>query len=96
MNKLSALQYKVAKALRGHEAFIVSVVALLVLFLLTLRINSLNNLPMDQAYYDQKTSELKSVTFNQDAIDQIESLRDSNVADPGVQLPSGRDNPFVE
>ena len=96
MNKLSALQYKIAKSLRGHEAFTISVLALLVLLLLTLRINSLNNLPMDQAYYDQKTSELKSVTFNQDAIEQIEALRDSNVADPGVQLPNGRDNPFVE
>lgn len=96
MNKLAALQYKVSKALRGHEAFIVSVMALLILLLLTLRINTLNTMPMDQAYYEQKTSELKSVTFNQEAIEQIETLRDSNVSDPGAQLPSGRDNPFVE
>lgn len=96
MNKLSALRYKLAKSLRGHEAFIVSVIALLILLLLTLRINSLNNIPMDQAYYDQKTSEVKGVTFNQEAIEQIETLRDSNVADPSAQLPDGRDNPFVE
>lgn len=96
MNKVAAVRYKLSKSLRGHEAFIVSIIALLILLLLTLRINTLNNLPMDQAYYDQKTSELKSITFNQEAIEQIETLRDSNVIDPSAQLPDGRDNPFVE
>lgn len=94
--QLSLIRYKLAKAFHQHEAFVVIVAVLLVLTGLVLRINALSNVPMDEAYYNEQTSKLKTVNFNQAAIKEIEALRDSNVTDPGTELPSDRTNPFVE
>jgi len=69
---------------------------LLVLVFVVVRINTLNNLPIDEAYYNSQTSQLKSVNFNHEAITKIEQLRDSNVTEPGTSLPANRSNPFAE
>lgn len=94
--KLTKANYKLQKLLHEHQAFVVLVVMLLVLMGVFLRINTLSNQPLDQAYLNQESSKLKSVRFNEDAIDQIKALRESNVIDPGTQLPSNRQNPFNE
>lgn len=94
--QLNLLKYRLAKLFKNHQAFVVIVVVLMVLMAAMLRINSLSNIPLDQGYLDKKSSELKSVQFNQDAISQIQDLNDSNVDDPGTQLPSNRQNPFNE
>ncbi len=94
--QLSAYKYRFQKGFHSHQAFVVIVVVLLILIGVFLRINSLNNLPMDQARYDEQTSQLQSVQFNQDAINEIQSLNSSNVAVPGTELPSNRQNPFNE
>lgn len=94
--QLTLLRYKFTKLFHQHEAFVVILAVLSVLIVLALRINSLSNIPMDQSYYDKKVSELKTVNFNNEAIKQIEALRDSNVTNPGTELPADRTNPFVE
>lgn len=94
--KLAPLKYKLSRHLRTHQAFIVLLVVLLVLITAFIRINSLSNLPVDQGYIDLKKSEIKTVRFNEQAIDQIEQLKDSNVQAPGTDLPQNRQNPFNE
>ncbi|MBP9738557.1 hypothetical protein KBD20_02625 [Candidatus Saccharibacteria bacterium] len=94
--RVSMLRYKVAKLFHNHEAFVIATVVLMLLMGVIIRINSLSNLPVDEAYYKQKTAQLKSVTFDQDAIKKIEELRDSNVTAPGAELPANRNNPFTE
>jgi hypothetical protein len=97
MNKnVTVFKYKFTKLFHQHQAFVVVVSALIILIIAFLRINSLSNLPADQDYLRQETSKLKTVQFNQDAISQIQALDDSNVATPGTQLPSNRQNPFNE
>lgn len=97
MNKnLTRYKYRLLKILRVHQTFIVITVVLLILILTALRINMLNDMPQDQQYLKSQTSQLKSVHFNQDAINKIKSLSDSNVAVPGTELPSNRQNPFNE
>jgi len=95
-DRIQSLRYKVGKVLHGHEAFVVSLVVLILLTGLFLRIHSLNNLPEDEEHYQSQISNIKTVKFNQDAIKQIQQLRDSNVAAPGTALPDNRENPFVE
>lgn len=94
--KLALYRYKTAKFLHLHQAFVILVTVLLLLVFVAFRINTLSNLPMDEAYYTKQTSQLKTVRFNQEAIKQIEELRDSNVTAPGTSLPKDRTNPFVE
>lgn len=93
---LQKLQYKFTKFFHTHEAFVVLTLVLVALMAVVLRINYLNNLPADEDYYNQSVSDIKPVTFNQEAIEKIEQLRDSNVDDPGTQLPQDRNNPFTE
>ena len=88
--------YKSTKLLHAHQAFVVLVTVLIVLTFVIIRINTLNNLPVDQAYYDQQTAQLKTVVFNHEAITKIEMLRDSDVTQPGTSLPANRNNPFAE
>lgn len=95
-NKLITKYYSVVKIFHTHEAFVVLTIVLVALIAVVVRINHLSNLPPDQAYFDKSSSEIKSVNFNEDAINKIEQLRDSNVQDPGTQLPVGRNNPFNE
>ncbi len=95
-SQFTTLNYKLQKLLHEHQAFVVLVIALLVLMGVFLRINTLANQPLDQAYLTSESSKLKSVRFNEDAIRQIKALQESNVNDPGTQLPSNRQNPFNE
>lgn len=94
--QFSNYRYKLQKLFRVHQAFVVIVVVLLVLIGVFTRIMNLNNLPLDQAYLMDQTSELKSVQFNQSAISAIQSLNNSNVVTPGTELPNNRQNPFNE
>ena len=94
--RINMYRYKVAKLFHTHEAFVIATVVLLLLLGVILRINTLSNLPIDEVYYTEKTSQLKSVTFDQDAIKKIEELRDSNVTTPGAELLENRNNPFTE
>ncbi len=89
-------RYKVTKLFHTHEAFVIATVVLLLLMGVILRINTLSNLPVDEGYFTEKTDQVKSVTFDQDAIEKIEELRDSNVTAPGAELPTNRNNPFTE
>ena len=90
------LKSKIAKIIHFHQAFIVLIGVLMLLVFVIVRINAFNNIGYDEAYYNSETASLKSVQFNQDAIERIEALRDSNVDEPAVQLPGDRSNPFAE
>lgn len=79
-----------------HQAFLVLTCVLVILTFVILRINSLGNIAPDASYFERETSSLKPVQFNQEAITQIEALRDSNVSEPTVELPRDRNNPFTE
>lgn len=94
--QLSSTRYKFAKLFKVHQTFVVLTAVLLLLIGVVLRINSLNNLPLDQNYLNAESSKIQSVNFNEEAIEQIKALNDSNVSDPGTQLPGGRQNPFNE
>lgn len=94
--QFNRIKYRLSKVLRTHQGFVVIVVVLTLLIVAVLRLNMLGNIPVDQTYLDQQSSQIKSVKFNQDAISQIEDLQDSNVADLGTRLPANRENPFNE
>lgn len=94
--KISSLKRQLTKLLHGHQAFVVIITVLLVLTAVFLRISSLSNAPIDQNYLNQEVEKVKPVQFNQDAIEEIEKLKDSNINDPGTQLPENRQNPFNE
>ena len=94
--QLTRYKYRFTKILRSHQAFVVVVIVLLTLIAVFLRINTLGNLPSDEQYLTQKISEIKTVKFNREAIEQIKALNDSNVGAPGTQLPENRRNPFNE
>ena len=94
--KLVPLKYKASKLFRSHQAFVILLAMLLVLTFAVVRINTLSNLPIDQNYINQKKSEIKTVRFNEQAIDQIRQLNESNVQAPGTELPQNRQNPFNE
>lgn len=87
---------KIAKMLRDHHIFVVLLIVLAVLLAVFIRINTLNSLPLDQARLNQESEKIKPVRFNEGAIEKIKALNESNVADPGTQLPDNRQNPFSE
>lgn len=95
-SKLAPLKYKLSKIFRTHQTFVVLLVFLLVLVAAIFRIHNLSNLPVDQSYIDLKKSEIKTVRFNEQAIEEIEELNESNVSVPGTNLPQNRQNPFNE
>lgn len=84
------------KVLRAHQLFSVTFVFLLILIVMVLRIRHLSDLPPDQGYIDEQLLKTKTVNFNQQAIEDIQALRDSNVSVPDSQLPGNRQNPFSE
>lgn len=95
-HKLGTTIFKFRKLFHHHQGFVVTMLLLVVALATVLRIRLLNEMRPNQAYLDEQASSVKSVNFNQKAIEQIEALRDSNVSNPGTQLPDGRDNPFSE
>ena len=94
--QLSSFNFRFQKLFHEHEAFVVIIGALLILTAVFLRINTLSNKPVDQSYLTSQSSTIQSVRFNEDAIEQIKQLNESNVNDPGTQLPGNRQNPFNE
>lgn len=95
-NKFAKYYYSFIKMFHTHEAFVALTLVLLALIGVVARINYLSNLPPDQTFLDLSSSQIKAINFNEDAIKKIEQLRDSNVEDPGTQLPVDRNNPFNE
>jgi len=93
---IKRLKYDFLKIFREHQAFVVISAVLIILIAVFLRINALSNMPLDQRYLDTESSKIKTVRFNQEAIEQIKELNDSNVTTPKVTLPSNRQNPFNE
>ena len=96
MKQLTNLKYRLSKLFKVHHAFVVLTAVLLVLVVAFMRVNTLNNLPLDQTYLNQEKGKIKTVRFNEAAIEEIKALRDSNVAAPGTELPKDRQNPFNE
>ncbi|MFO0971192.1 MAG: hypothetical protein U0520_02460 [Candidatus Saccharimonadales bacterium] len=96
MKSLARHWYQLGKVMRTHQTFVVLVVVLLVLLAVFIRINELGSMPLDQAYLQQEGEKIKSVKFNEEAIEQIKALNESNVNDPGTRLPTDRQNPFSE
>ena len=96
MKSLNSIKYKLAKFFKLHQTFVVLVFLLIILSVSVFRVNSLISMPLDQPYLDLEVGKIKTVKFDEKAIDQIKSLRDSNVAAPGTNLPKDRQNPFNE
>jgi len=96
MKSLTRIKYKFAKIFKVHQSFVVVLIVLLILLAVIFRVNMLNNLPTDQNYLKTESAKIKIVNFNEDAIEEIKSLSDSNVSSPGTQLPKDRQNPFNE
>lgn len=94
--ELVRLRHKMLRLFRTHQTFVFVVTILLILIFTVVRINNLSNLPEDQQYLTQQSQGIKTVRFNQDAIEKIQSLNESNVKTPGTQLPQNRENPFSE
>ncbi len=95
-HSFSAYRYKFSKLFRLHQSFVITVTVLLLLLAVLLRLNTLNNKPIDQGYINKKASDLKTVKFNQAAIEKIKTLKDSNVSVPQTELQRNRQNPFNE
>jgi hypothetical protein len=96
MKSLGRYWYQLGKTLRVHQVFVIVVAVLLVLLAVFIRINELGSMPLDQTYLQQEIDKIKPVKFNQEAIEQIKALNESNVSDPGTRLPANRQNPFNE
>lgn len=96
MKNLSKLKYKFSKVFRIHQTFVILVAVLLLLVVALMRVNLLNDLPVDQTYLNEQSDKIKTVKFDEKAIEEIKALRDSNVASPGTDLPKDRQNPFNE
>jgi len=96
VSKLDVQRYRLAKIFRLHQAFVILILVLMVLVAVFYRVKSLNDLPVDKVYMNQEMQKIKTVKFNEEAIEQIKALRDSNVATPGTDLPKNRQNPFNE
>lgn len=95
-SQFARYRYRFMKVFQNHQAFVVILVVLCVLLAVLLRISTLSSLPLDKNRFNQESAKVKPVRFNEKAIEQIQSLSESNVADPGTQLPSNRQNPFNE
>lgn len=96
MKRFQGLKYRFLKIFQAHQAFVVLVIALFILMAAFFRVQTLTDTPIDQEYIDEASLDIKTVRFNQSAIEQIKSLRDSNVVAPGTNLPQNRQNPFSE
>ncbi len=94
--KLTAFLYKFKRFFKVHQAFVTIIGMLLVIIAVVIRLNMLGNMEPNQAYVDDETTKIKTVQFDQEALGEIQALRESHVTVPGTQLPEGRQNPFSE
>jgi maltodextrin utilization protein YvdJ len=95
-SKLTSIRRTIRRIYKQHRTFVLVLAVLSVSLVMVVRIFILSNTGTDQDYLNENENKVKAVNFRQEAIKEIESLRDSNVNVPGVQLPSGRQNPFSE
>ncbi len=95
-DKFKKIRFKVSEIFSKHQAFVVMIVFLAIFATVIYRLTILSNIKADQTVIDDQTATLKTINFNQDAIDKIEQLKDSNVKTPGTQLQKDRQNPFAE
>ena len=94
--KLNRYKLRALKFLHLRQSFVVILVLLFILFAVFVRISMLGSLPLDEAYLNKESSNIKAINFNDEAIEQIKALRESNVTAPGTELPQDRQNPFSE
>lgn len=94
--KVQRTYTKIKNVLTKNQVFVVACVFLGITALVLYRLMVLSNITPDQAAIDDQKRAIKSVKFNQEAIDKIEALRDSNVKTPGTDLQKNRQNPFAE
>lgn len=94
--KFTKAYLKLQRVFAKRHGMIVLAIVLVVSSLVILRITALSNIEPDQELLDEQTGRVQSVIFNQDAIEKIEDLRDSNVKEPGTQIQKDRQNPFSE
>lgn len=84
--QLELFKYKFSKIFRLHQAFIVLVFVLLILIGVVIRINTLSNIPIDQAYSIRNPLKLK-LCNSMKALLKYRALNDSNVATPRTDQP---------
>lgn len=95
-DRLKKLHLKVTSIFTHHQTFVVVSLLLLLVAGVMVRLGGLSNMEPTQEVIDDQSSSVKSVIFNEDAVEEIEALRDSNVKEPGTQVQQNRDNPFSE
>ncbi len=95
-DKIKKISFKLSDIFSSHQAFVIVIIFLTIFAVVIYRLTILSNLQPDQTLIDDQTATLKSINFNQDAIDKIEELKDSNVKSPGTQVQKNRQNPFAE
>lgn len=86
---------KMGMALKRHAGIIFVVIVLAALVYSISAVNIVLNTPSDQAYRDEKESEVTNTQFDRATIQKIEALGDRQSIAPPT-LPTGRINPFVE
>ena len=94
--KLKTLRFKSSELINKHEVFVVLAILLFISAMVIFRLISMSNIEPDQGYIDDQTISIQPIKFDEDAIEKIEDLRDSNVKDLGTQIQNNRENPFSE
>ncbi|MDQ5969912.1 MAG: hypothetical protein QG593_429 [Patescibacteria group bacterium] len=95
MKRINAIKYGLSKTLRVHQLFVVLVLLLVILIGTVYQVIAMNNLTSEHSDMSSASS-VKIIKFDEDAIERIRSLRDNNVSNPGISIPSDRRNPFNE
>lgn len=93
---IQKLQFKLQSIFSSHQAFVVLSLLLVIASIVIFRLISLSNLEPSAEYIDDQTRAIQPVPFNEEAIEEIKALRESNVSNPGTQIQEDRNNPFAE
>ncbi len=94
--KVKGYLLKTKEVLTKNQAFVSACIFLGIAAFVLYRLMVLSNIGPDSAAILDQQRTIKTVQFNQQAIDQIEELRDSNVKTPGTDIQKNRQNPFAE
>lgn len=95
LSDLTASLQKLGAGLKKHAGIIFVVIVLAALVYSISSVNFVLSAASDDAYRDQRESEMTSTQFDRTTIQKIQALGDrQSTTDPA--LPSGRINPFVE
>lgn len=95
LKNIPALFAPVLSKIRQYGAFVVVLLVLGAFAFIIVRINYYATLEPSQAAIDEKVLHLQQTQINQEAIDKIEKLNDTNV-DVKALFDEARDNPFHE